>query len=146
MYRPLPSAGSFLPLVGPPRNHLDTCLSSRWSSCQVLDLCFWQHEYSAGIGATGRGVGAVGVLPSDGAVHLSAVVGGVERTGRTLLRPTPRGCRYMRVHRPLDQMGQVTHDADSMMLVAHFCTRLPSDYPCRFSYPEHASRNFPRIV
>ncbi|CAM9413292.1 unnamed protein product [Laminaria digitata] len=72
---------------------------------QVLDLCLWQGEFSAGLGGTGLDVGVGGVrvgdAPSHHLLHLQPAA------TATPLPPPPTGCRFLRVHRPVDRHGKI---------------------------------------
>ncbi|CAM9407374.1 unnamed protein product [Ectocarpus sp. 12 AP-2014] len=77
---------------------------------QVLDLCLWQREFSVGLGGTGRDVGVGGVRVGEAPLRREQVAPGSRlkaTEAEDSLPPPPVGCRYLRVHRPMDRNSQI---------------------------------------
>ncbi|CAM9092784.1 unnamed protein product, partial [Hapterophycus canaliculatus] len=75
----------------------------------VLDLCLWQREFSSGLGGTGRDVGVGGVRVGEAPLvpEQAAASARLKAAGVASMPPPPVGCRYLRVHRPVDRNSQM---------------------------------------
>lgn len=85
-------------------------ITRKFHLAQVLDLCLWQREFSSGLGGTGRDVGVGGVRFGEAPLRRqqAATSPRLKEAGAAALPPPPVGCRYLRVHRPVDRHSKVT--------------------------------------